>query len=161
MKYGLQYTNAGFSAPYQHQRGVTLVVGLAMLLIVALISHASAQIGLHSEKIAHNTKLILQAEQAALSTNQRAFGEPNFINTAMGFIDEPNFDAWPEYPIASSQSEVVAAAHLSTRRIALPGYSLGTNQSIKQILLEVDANAELHERVHRRIAQGWIRIGAN
>ena len=77
---------------YKQQQGVTLVIGLALLLVLALISHSSAEIGLNNEKVAHNTKLILEAEQAALSANQQAFETTNYINEALRYIDEPQFD---------------------------------------------------------------------
>lgn len=146
---------------YQQQKGVTLLIGLAMLLILALISHSSAEIGLNSEKVAHNTKLILEAEQAALSANQRAFETNQFINEALRMIDEPDFNNWPEYTIDMSQEDHDATARLSTQRVALRGYSLSAGQSMKQVLLEVDSTAQINTRVDRRIAQGWIRVGAN
>lgn len=149
------------SLNYRQQEGVTLLVGLAMLLILALISHSSAEIGLNSEKVAHNTKLILEAEQAALSANQRAFETNDFINDALRLIDEPDFDDWPEYDIDMSQADHKATARLNTSRVALRGYSLSSGQSVKQVLLEVDSTAELNNRVDRRVAQGWIRVGAN
>jgi len=144
-----------------HQQGVTLVVGLAMLLILALMSHSSAEIGLNSEKVAHNTKLILQAEQSALSANQSAFDQDLYVNTALQYIDTPDFTAWPEYTVALNQAQIEAQAQLSTRRIALRGYSLASNTSVKQVLLEVDSQAQIHDRVNRRVAQGWVRVGAN
>jgi hypothetical protein len=146
---------------YQHQKGVTLIIGLSLLLVLALISHSSAEIGLNSEKVAHNTKLILEAEQATLSANQKAFDTPAFINDALRNIDEPDFEDWTEYQIQMSQSHYEAQATLSTSRVALRGYSLNAGQSVKQILLEVDSTAMINQRVNRRVAQGWIRVGAN
>ncbi len=145
----------------QKQQGVTLIIGLALLLVLALISHSSAEIGLNSEKVAHNTKLILEAEQASLSANQTAFDTDNYVNAALAYIDEPDFNDWPEYDIQMHHSHHEAQATISTSRVALRGYSLNSGQSIKQILLEVDSTALVNDRIDRRIAQGWIRVGAN
>ena len=146
---------------YKQQQGVTLVIGLALLLVLALISHSSAEIGLNNEKVAHNTKLILEAEQAALSANQQAFETTNYINEALRYIDEPQFDDWPEYDLDTRQNHQLATATLSVSRVALKGYSLNSGLSVKQVLLEVDSTAEVNNRVDRRVAQGWIRVGAN
>jgi len=148
-------------ARLQRQQGASLIVGLSLLLILALISHSSAEIGINGEKVAHNTKLILEAEQAALSANQQAFEIDSYINTALRYIDEPNFNNWPEYALATRQKDHATQATLSTTRVALRGYSLNAGQSIKQVLLEVDSTATIHQRVDRRVAQGWIRVGAN
>ena len=149
-----------FQVHYRQQQGVTLMIGLALLLVLALISHSSAEIGLNGEKVAHNTKLILEAEQATLSANQQAFETDDFINDALRFIDEPDFSDWPEYSI-DLDTRYQASASLSTQRVALRGYSLNAGQSVKQILLEVDSTALVNQRVDRRIAQGWVRVGAN
>ncbi len=145
----------------QKQQGVSLFIGIALLLILALISHSSAEIGLNNEKVAHNTKLILEAEQAALSANQQAFETETYINEALRFIDEPDFDDWPDYDLDTRNDHHQANARLSTSRVSLKGYSLNSGQSVKQVLLEVDSSAEVNGRVDRRIAQGWIRVGAN
>lgn len=152
---------AHITSQFRQQSGVTLIIGLSLLLILALISHSSAEIGLNGEKVAHNTKLILEAEQATLSANQLAFETDDFVNNALRFIDEPEFDSWPTYDVPINQPHHEANAQLSTRRVALRGYSLGAGQSMKQILLEVDSTAEVNERVNRRVAQGWVRVGAN
>lgn len=149
------------SPSMRQQQGVTLMIGLAMLLVLALISHSSAEIGLYSEKVAHNTKLIFEAEQSALSANQQAFETDSYINEALRFIDEVNFDDWPEYQVDLDHSDHTATARLSVSKVALRGYSLGSDQSMKQILLEVDSTADVHQRVNRRVAQGWVRVGAN
>ena len=145
----------------KQQQGVTLVIGLALLLILALISHSSAEIGLTSEKAAQNMKLILEAEQATLSANQVAFETDAFVNEALRFIDEPDFTDWPEYPVDLSREDYDASARLSTARVSLRGYSLNSGQSVKQVLLEVDSTAEINQRIDRRVAQGWVRVGAN
>ncbi|HBF08967.1 MAG: hypothetical protein CMD81_07245 [Gammaproteobacteria bacterium] len=155
------YRQSSIQMNYKQQQGVTLVIGLALLLVLALISHSSAEIGLNNEKVAHNTKLILEAEQAALSANQQAFETTNYINEALRYIDEPQFDAWPEYDLDTRQTHQIATAKLSVSRVALKGYSLNSGQSVKQVLLEVDSTAEINNRVDRRVAQGWIRVGAN
>lgn len=146
---------------YQHQQGITLMIGLALLLVLALISHSSAEIGLYGEKITHNTKLILEAEQASLSANQQAFDNEDYINEALRFIDEPLFTAWPEYDIPMGNKNDQAKALVRVERVALRGYSLNAGQSVKQVLLEVDASALISQRVDRRITQGWVRVGAN
>ena len=152
----------GFCLPLKgaRQQGAVLIFGLLILTVLAIIGSTSADMGVVNQRIVYNSQQATEVFNAAETAGTYARNQSDWVNTALGHIDDPNFNAWPTYTVPNHNSEMVSEASVSASRTLLSGFSLNSGASVSYIRLEIEGGAARGTHLRRAVTQGWIRVGA-
>lgn len=152
------------------QQGAVLVIGLLILLGMTQLAVTGMTTSITQEAIARNTHEIIQTLNATESMANFAFAQADWINLALSYIDEPNFNDWPVYdfnevPVVGQ--EVVDRydmdVEIRVRQSLAPGISIGDGAHAKVIQLSIEAKAEPKDTssgAGNRTTHGWQLLSA-
>lgn len=78
---------------YRHQRGVTLILSLIMLILLTAMALSTFNIGKSSLQIVDNAQQQAQAQNAAQAILDQVVSSPTFVDTPSAVLDNSNCPA--------------------------------------------------------------------